>query len=64
VRNSREMEELGVTMWTAALNPKPLEMVQRFFLDQSPQSDRIYLSVEDAVDDYLSRFGSSQSHDS
>jgi high affinity sulfate transporter 1 len=64
VRNSREMEGLGVTMWTAALNPKPLEMVQRFFLDQATQSDRIYLSVEDALDAYLRRYASGQSHDS
>ncbi len=59
-RESRELESYGLTMWTAALNPQPFEMVQRFFNDPQIKSDRIFLSVEDAVNVYLARFSSQQ----
>lgn len=59
-RTNRELERYGITMWTAALNPQPLEMVQRFMLDPQTQSERMYSSVEDAVEAYLARFAPQQ----
>jgi MFS superfamily sulfate permease-like transporter len=55
-RLGRELEGYGVTMWTAALNPKPLEMVERYIDDPKIKSERLFLSVLDGVNAYQERY--------
>ena len=62
-RISRDLESFGVTMWAAALNPKPLEMMRRFNPVPQLQSKRLYPSVEEAVNAYLAREAASKEAD-
>jgi MFS superfamily sulfate permease-like transporter len=58
IRFSQEMEGYGVTMWVAGLNPKPLEMMQKFILNPLLRSERLFPTVGEAVNAYLARFTS------
>lgn len=49
----RELNERGIQLWVAALNPKPLEMLERHAQASHQSAGQMFISVADAVDAYL-----------
>jgi MFS superfamily sulfate permease-like transporter len=52
----KQLSEAGVTLWLAALNAKPLHVVERAPLGATLGHERMFLNLEQAVEDYLQRF--------
>jgi len=55
VAGEAQWREQGVELWLAALNPEALEMVRRTELAERLGRSRMFFTVEDAVNAYLSR---------
>jgi SulP family sulfate permease len=47
-----KLREAGITLWLVALNPKPLEMVQRSPLFKTPGFEGMFFNLEQAVEAY------------
>ncbi len=59
----KQLREAGVTLWLAALNAKPLHVVERAPLGATLGHERMFLNLEQAVEAYLQRFDQGASDD-
>ncbi|WP_153111285.1 SulP family inorganic anion transporter [Propionivibrio limicola] len=51
----QRLRDQGITMWIAAVNPAALEMMRRTPLDETLGRERMFFTVEDAVNAYQKR---------
>lgn len=49
----RKMEQLGISVWLAGLNPEPLRLIQKSLLGQTLGRAGMYFDVEQAVTSFL-----------
>jgi sulfate permease, SulP family len=49
----RKMEQLGVSVWLAGLNPEPLRLIQKSHLGQTLGRAGMYFDLEQAVSSFL-----------
>jgi anti-anti-sigma regulatory factor len=53
IEAEEKLRTAGVDLWLAALNPEALEMVKRTRLAERLGHERMFFTVEQAVDAYL-----------
>lgn len=53
----RKLQQLGISLWLAGLNPEPLRLVQKSQLGRTLGRAGMYFDVEHAVRSYLKQFG-------
>ena len=51
------LSELGITLWLAALNPEPLEIIERAPLGQVLGQDRLFFNLEQVVETFHAGLG-------
>jgi high affinity sulfate transporter 1 len=51
-----KMRESGIVVWLAALNPEPLQMIQKTPLGEALGRERMIYSLKHVVEEYQSRF--------
>jgi sulfate permease, SulP family len=49
----RTLQELGISLWLAGLNPEPLELIQKSPLGKTLGRDRMHFNLECAVESFL-----------
>jgi len=55
-----KMQQSGITLWLAGLNPEPLRLVQNSALGKTLGRPRMYFNLEQAVSSYLNQFADSK----
>ena len=53
----RRLQQAGISLWLAALNPEPLQLIQKSELGKTLGRPRMYFNLEQAVTSYLAHFG-------
>ena len=53
----RRLQQAGISLWLAALNPEPLRLIQKSELGKTLGRPRMYFNLEQAVTSYLTHFG-------
>jgi MFS superfamily sulfate permease-like transporter len=51
-----KMREAGIVLWLAALNPEPLQMIQKTPLGEALGRERMIYSLKHVVEEYQSRY--------
>jgi high affinity sulfate transporter 1 len=52
-----KLREAGIELWLAALNPEPLQMIQKTPLGEALGRERMIYSLKHVVEEYQSRYG-------
>ena len=52
-----KFREAGVVLWLAALNPEPLQMIQKTPLGEALGRERMIYSLKHVVEEYQRRYG-------
>jgi sulfate permease, SulP family len=52
VEAEAKLQQSGVTLWLAGLNPEPLQLVQKSALGKTLGRSRMYFNLEQAVESY------------
>jgi anti-anti-sigma factor len=60
VEAEQTLREQGVEVWLAALNPEPLEVVRRSTLGEALGTERLFFTVQEAVERYAQRRASGE----
>jgi high affinity sulfate transporter 1 len=55
-----KLEESGISLWLAALNPEPLQLIQRSELGKKLGRERMYFNLERAVASFQKQFSNPQ----
>jgi hypothetical protein len=50
-----KLREQGITLWLAALNPEPLEVIERSPLGATLGHERTFFNLEQAVEAYQAK---------
>ncbi len=48
----KKLQERGITLWLAALNPKPFKVIERFLLGKILSHERMFFDLHQAVENY------------
>jgi len=51
------LQQSGISLWLAGLNPEPLQLLQKSALGKTLGRSRMYFNLEQAVTSYLKQFG-------
>jgi high affinity sulfate transporter 1 len=57
IEGENMLQQSGITLWLAGLNPEPLELVQKSALGKILGRSRMYFNLEQAVESYQKQFG-------
>jgi high affinity sulfate transporter 1 len=57
-----KLREAGIELWLAALNPEPLQMIQKSPLGEALGRERMIHSLKNVVEEYQRRYGTATSH--
>ena len=52
-----KLQQLGISLWLAGLNPEPLQLIQKSLLGHTLGRAGMYFDVEQAVTSFLKQFG-------
>ena len=53
----KKLQQSGISLWLAGLNPEPLQLVQKSALGAALGRAGMYFNLEQAVRSYLKQFG-------
>ena len=53
----KKLQQTGISLWLAGLNPEPLQLIQKSALGEALGRSRMYFNLEQAVTSYLKQFG-------
>jgi hypothetical protein len=53
----QRMQQAGISLWLAGLNPEPLELIQRSDLGKKLGRPRMHFNLEQAVRSFLKQSG-------
>jgi high affinity sulfate transporter 1 len=53
----KKLQQSGISLWLAGLNPEPLHLVQKSALGEALGRSRMYFNLEQAVTSYLKQLG-------
>jgi MFS superfamily sulfate permease-like transporter len=53
----KKLQQAGISLWLAGLNPEPLQLLQKSALGKTLGRSRMYFNLEQAVQSYLKQFG-------
>jgi len=60
VEAQRKLQQLGISLWLAGLNPEPLQLIQKSLLGHTLGRAGMYFDVEQAVTSFLKQFGNAK----
>jgi MFS superfamily sulfate permease-like transporter len=58
--SEKTLQQAGISLWLAGLNPEPLQLIQKSALGETLGRSRMYFNLEQAVSSYLKQFGDSK----
>jgi len=53
----KKLQQAGISLWLAGLNPEPLQLIQKSALGEALGRSRMHFNLEQAVTSYLKQFG-------
>jgi sulfate permease, SulP family len=53
----KKLQQAGISLWLAGLNPEPLQLIQKSALGETLGRSRMYFNLEQTVTSYLKQFG-------
>jgi anti-anti-sigma regulatory factor len=57
IEAEHKLQQAGITLWLAGLNPEPLQLIQKSALGKTLGRSRMHFNLEQAVESYRKQVG-------